>query len=294
MVSLPFDADCRVDDRFLDHWGHEREKPSLRKAPDNVLFDADSLFVMGFYAGDGFSSVLKGKGAFISFCGNQTNKKKCLERCSEWFKRFGVSTSFYEAKKDLGLELRCFSSEWARWFLKHFGHGALHKRLPEFLLGLNKNQSRSLLEGLIASDGYIRKDRHEYSTMSENLAANVALVMLNAGHRPCITNGSTGQTIVAFSNTGLSQDSLVRAVNLRFTKKPKGRREKVYDLTVENSESFVVGLSVAHNCHRIGQKNTVSVIKLIARGTIDERVDEKLEAKTDMMEMLLQKPEDYL
>lgn len=43
--------------------------------------------------------------------------------------------------------------------------------------------------------------------------------------------------------------------------------------------------------HRIGQKNTVHVIKLVAANTVDEKVDEALERKTGMQEMMLTDPE---
>lgn len=46
--------------------------------------------------------------------------------------------------------------------------------------------------------------------------------------------------------------------------------------------------------HRIGQRNAVNVVKLIAGGTVDERVDEALEKKASMQEMMLRDPEQVL
>lgn len=46
--------------------------------------------------------------------------------------------------------------------------------------------------------------------------------------------------------------------------------------------------------HRIGQKNTVSVIKIMAQNTVDEKVDASLESKRDMLEMMLNSPEEML
>lgn len=45
--------------------------------------------------------------------------------------------------------------------------------------------------------------------------------------------------------------------------------------------------------HRLGQTEPVSVIPLIAQGTIDQRVQEALTKKQDMLEMMLQKPEVF-
>jgi hypothetical protein len=61
--------------------------------------------------------------------------------------------------------------------------------------------------------------------------------------------------------------------------KPKRNDEKVYDLTVEDDESFIVGLSTVHNCHRIGQKNVVNIYPLIFPDTIDDYVFTAIEGK---------------
>jgi hypothetical protein len=61
--------------------------------------------------------------------------------------------------------------------------------------------------------------------------------------------------------------------------KPKRNDEKVYDLEIEDDSSFVVGLSSVHNCHRIGQKDTVWIYPLIFKGTIDEYVFSVIEDK---------------
>lgn len=44
--------------------------------------------------------------------------------------------------------------------------------------------------------------------------------------------------------------------------------------------------------HRIGSKSTVSVVKMIALGTVDEKIDRRLDDKADLQSMLLQKPEE--
>jgi SNF2 family DNA or RNA helicase len=53
-------------------------------------------------------------------------------------------------------------------------------------------------------------------------------------------------------------------------------------------------LQASDRCHRIGQQNTVSIIKFIAANTVDVKIDETLDRKQDLMTMLLQRPEDYL
>jgi SNF2 family DNA or RNA helicase len=50
-------------------------------------------------------------------------------------------------------------------------------------------------------------------------------------------------------------------------------------------------LQATDRLHRIGQKNIVHVIRLVAAGTVDEKVNEALERKANLQEMLLQDPE---
>lgn len=47
-------------------------------------------------------------------------------------------------------------------------------------------------------------------------------------------------------------------------------------------------------CHRLGVKNTVSVVKIICQGSVDIRVDERLDEKDAQMNMMLDNAEDVL
>ncbi len=62
------------------------------------------------------------------------------------------------------------------------------------------------------------------------------------------------------------------------------------------SRNFKLGdyLQAQDRCHRPGQRNTVSVIKILAEGTVDLKVEESLEKKADMQEMLLRRPEEMI
>jgi intein/homing endonuclease len=254
--SVPFDEDCRVSDWFIGPGGLQRNG-RLKHAPLSVDLTEEALFVFGYFAGDGFSSSAPGKGRFISFAGHQTKKAESIARCQRWAESFGLGCHLRKERGGMGMELRAYSAEWAFWFRKHFGHGANTKRLPEFLLNLNREQSEALLSGLIASDGYCRKGRREYITGSSQLAAQVARLIIRCGYRPCIGKNSTGQFVIGFSAKGTA--GLVREVKHRFPRKLNGNYEQVYGLTVEDGSSFVIGLLVVHHRHRTGRMNSVPV-----------------------------------
>lgn len=69
---------------------------------------------------------------------------------------------------------------------------------------------------------------------------------------------------------------------------------QVADTEVYYSRDFNLStwLQSQDRLHRIGQKNKVTVIPLIATGTIDEKIDQALRDKADLQEMLLVPPEE--
>jgi SNF2 family DNA or RNA helicase len=68
------------------------------------------------------------------------------------------------------------------------------------------------------------------------------------------------------------------------------------DTEIFYSRDYNLGnyLQMTDRLHRIGQTRSVSIIKLIAENTVDVSVDDKLERKAELQEMLLQSPKEYL
>jgi len=279
LKSIPFDGDCRINRTFIGNHGQKIENGRLIHAPETVNITDDTLFVFGYFVGDGFASTMKGKGRFISIAGHTVKKREALERCKKWFDSIGLNYSERAEVNGLGTEIRAYSGEWALFFEKHFGIKAHGKQLPEYLMYLNPEQSKSILSGLMASDGYFRKNRYEYVTASDKLASQVARLILRAGYRPTVTTNSTEQHVIAYSESQTDNNAMVQSVFTYFPKKINGERQRVYDLTTDITESFVVGLSVVHNCHRIGQKESVQATYFLGRDTIDEWVYQIIDEK---------------
>jgi SWI/SNF-related matrix-associated actin-dependent regulator of chromatin subfamily A-like protein 1 len=279
LLSIPFDNECRLPKTFKGKFGQEIENGRLINAPEEISITDDALFAFGYFTGDGFASTIKGKGRFISVAGHKIKKKKSLDRCCKWFDAIGLNHYERIDNGELGTEIRAYSGEWAMFFEKHFGKKAYAKMLPEFLMQLNTRQSRIVLSGLMASDGYYRMGRYEYVTSSGMLASQVARIILRAGYRPTLSKNATGQALIAYAETQTNNLALVQSVFTYFPKKINGKRPKVYDLTTDDTESFVVGLSVVHNCHRIGQKDSVQCMYFLGKDTIDEWIYKIIEEK---------------
>lgn len=72
-----------------------------------------------------------------------------------------------------------------------------------------------------------------------------------------------------------------------FFSKPKRGSERVYDLSVEDDHSFVVGNYNVHNCFRIGQKNDVIIYYQLFEKTISTKIWETLKYKTNVINTIL-------
>lgn len=279
LESVLFDDDCRIKSWFIGSRGQIIPNGRLIKAPERVILTSETLFVFGYFVGDGFASTLTSKGRFISVSGHVVKKRKALERCKKWFKSIGLKTN--EQQGDNCLEIRAYSGEWALFFEKHFGIKAQGKQLPEFLMQLNEVQSQELLNGLMASDGYYRKGRFEYITASHKLASQVSRLILRAGFRPTVGRNTTGHHSVAYSVSQRDNYALVQSVLTYFPKRVNGFRQRVYDLTTDDSESFVLGLSIVHNCHRIGQKDSVQCLYFLGKDSIDNHIYRIIDRKRE-------------
>jgi len=277
-TTVDFDNDCRIGEYFTGSGGQTIKNGRPIIAPEKVQLTDNALFVFGYFVGDGFASVMNTKGRFISVAGHVDKKRAAIEKCKEWFTSIGLNYSERKGS-DNGCEIRAYSGEWAMFFDKHFGQKAKGKQLPEFLMHLNQRQSRIVLSGLMASDGYYRKARYEYVTASEKLASQVARLILRSGYRPTVNNNTTGQKLVAYAESQTNNKATVKSVLTRFPKKTNGKREQVYDITTDATESFVVGLSVVHNCHRIGQVDSVQCTYFLGKNTIDEWIYKIIEDK---------------
>jgi intein/homing endonuclease len=267
------------------------DKGRMVKLPARIPVDDELLFFWGWYLAAGFSATEEGKGSFVSLAGH-TRERPILERLGAWFERLGINYSIYEREGENGLELRAFCHELAAWMREWFGHGAQNKSMPDIVMSLPPEQAKVLLEAYIMGDGYRRKQQTEWVSTSKTLCSQMALLAMKCGKSPGLRevdneyNG--GQWVGGYTDGGAHLSQYLKADD-RYVYHPISsvttsvakRTKAVYDLTVEDDHSFVVGLAAVHNCHRIGQSNAVTITYLDALGTIDMKLALMLKDKTD-------------
>ena len=243
----------------------------------------DLLYAFGRYVGDGHVNDHQ-----VSICGHIDEYEDVLKSIESIKHVFGIKHHFAYNRNNT-TEMYISSIELRNNFKKWFGEGAYNKSVPDFIFHLSKIQITFFLNGYYGADGYQRKNTQQASTVSKYLSYQIILLEGLLNNSPTLRFNEHAK---CWSIEYSIRDKVKRKLKIENIDgnviypiqeikiyKPKRDDERVYDLTIEDDESFVVGLSTVHNCHRIGQKNVVNIYPLIATGTIDESVYNAIEDK---------------
>jgi len=152
------------------------------------------------------------------------------------------------------------------WLNQFFGRGAQGKTVPPWALGMPREWREALLAGYVSADGHyvVARNKQMASTVSKSLAVGIRLLAESLGHRMSLYNypqhsnvieGRSVNTRPMFemrwiearlrdygTQFGVHSWSRVRAVE------PGRTNVLVYNLSVEEDESYVADGIVCHNC----------------------------------------------
>jgi hypothetical protein len=266
------------------------------RMPDTITVDTDLLYLFGWYLAEGFSSIATGKSRFISLSGH-AKERPILERLGARLEKFGVKWNIYASKKAQAIELRAYGVELATWFRNWFGHMAANKSVPPELMALPPAQARVVLQGYTEGDGYERKKQVEWVSASSKLCYQMCLLAAKCGYSPTMRTIKLHEHFIGgYTVNGKPASKSLSLADERFIYEPvtevttsfvERKEERVYDLTVEDDHSFVVGFASVHNCHRIGQKDSVLIQHLVLEGSLDKRMADVLVEKQDVADRAL-------
>jgi intein/homing endonuclease len=271
-----YDHRFRVD----EYVSNKYNKQNINLLP---ILSNELLYAFGRFVGDGHINNHQ-----VSICGHIKEYLEVL-KCIETIKNSFNIKNHTEYKRDNKIEIYISSIELRNNFRKWFGEGAYNKQIPDFIFHLNNNQIKSFLRGYYDADGYERKNTQQASTVSKYLVYQLVLLEGLLNNCPTVRfNDSAKCWSIEYSiKDKIKRNGLIRNIDgniiypiqeIRIYK-PKRNDERVYDLTIEDDESFIVGLSSVHNCHRIGQKDAVNIYPLIFPDTIDDYVYSSIENK---------------
>lgn len=299
VVDIPVSA--RIPETFINNWGTEQRNGRALHLPEQVSLTPDLLYLFGWYLAEGCTVTGTDKGRFVSLSGHE-KERSTLEEQAAVLAKFNITSTIYAKTGQRGIELRAYSAELARWFSAWFGSGAETKHLPPELLDLEAEQAAVLLKGYIDGDGYCRNKQVEWVTVSPVLAAQINLLAIRCGYSTTLRRVSSGknagQWIGGYTENGNPSRQALNMADDKYVYQPVSWVETyyapkrptlthVYDLTVADDHSFVVGQIAVHNCHRIGQRDSVTAWYLLGAGTVEEDIAALLDQKRVAVEATL-------
>lgn len=249
----------------------QMEIPSIgnREMPLN---DPEFWWLIGRYLGDG--SLSKGSNTdyqSLEICCGKHEIEFLREKLSYWKpqKNKAISNELNFCERSLRTAHLFIANhkELVQWLLTHFGHKAKGKTLPAWIYSLSTELKQSLLDGYISADGSLnKKGEIEMQSVSKKLMIAFRLLAVSLGYETTtsfqskdkISNVIEGRIVNVLDAYKLKiSKPKVRIHSVRdedhcwtYVKgvNQTGNNKTVYNISVEDDESYIADGIVVHNC----------------------------------------------
>jgi len=212
--------------------------------PVKVKLTNEFLRLIGFYLAEGCSSLNQ-----VSFSFHKKETEFINEIKSTMKNVFDLDC--YEYKVRNCHKLVYSSIILAKAFKILFGENAYNKRLPHFLTRASYEKQRHILDAYAQGDGYkIDQDTTTITTASKQLVLQIEQILLRFGYLPMIDHGRNAYRVIwkdkfKISYGYLKNDTFLAPIRKIWRKAYSGH---VYNLEVEQDNSYVTKSFVVHNC----------------------------------------------
>jgi hypothetical protein len=246
-----------VPDQYLKTSAYGPQRQGLTE----FAVDDDFLWVVGMYLAEGSTGSRT-----VNFA-LHAKEELFQARIRAFFHRYGYPSSLVKGPGN-GVSVQVHSTTLAQWLPDFLGHLCYNKRIPEVLMSLPVSKAQSLLRGVYDGDGW--KGGKEVTQTSEVLALQIVELLHRAGEQPLVRRQVSRKKTpkgnlrrVAY-NVNWSEDTFthnnrkgrwVCKGNLLAQVKAVGRVQysgPVYNLSVEDDETYVTNGIVVHNCYGTG------------------------------------------
>ena len=288
---------------FNNNHGFNQINGRLFEIPKRVVLTNDLLYAFGFFIADGWTSTSEGKSSTVNVCQKINNAK--MSDASEYLIKI-IKESFEVEKHGTYIDennvktCTIHSKNLALNFKNWFGSNVYNKQLPEWVDELNETQLKSLLGGYYHGDGYQRNNTQQATTASLKLISQLIRYNANLGRSISLSNKGLNNYSMEYTFNDIKNKKIkyidgyitypIKSIHIS---KPKRGEERVYDLSVEDDHSFVVGNYNVHNCYRIGQTNNVSVYYQLFTGTISLVMWYTLMRKQEVINKIISKNDEH-
>lgn len=239
---------------------------------ENSIYNETFWELIGRYVGDGWYRKSKRQNrknsyqyAFIICCGNSE-----FDELDNLFKQTGYNYSY--SKERTGYKFK-ITQQWLVEFCEQIGKGAQNKTFPKELWNQPKSHKHSFLKGYLDSDGCYNEKTKTYtiSSVSKTLIYETKLLVMDLYNtypmisffkrKPTTTieNRTVNQkdtwsirwhTDKRLQDKGFIEDSIVWTY-LRKHEKLVDYSERVYNLEVEEDNSYTADTIIVHNCQNL-------------------------------------------
>ncbi len=253
--------------------------PANDKTPEYLPLNYEISRLLGIWIAEGSTTK---NGAIIFDIA--VFEKELTEFITSTIKKYFTKTNIVINDKEKRRRIIFCNKRFAEWLRKNIGNNAYCKKIPAILLfNSNREVKLGFLYGLINGDGYIRvknEDRTHYisyTTISQNLAYQIQILLASLGYISSISLSrrndgfsSREENIFNIKISGKSFYDLLKELKIDLGQE-KGNRTyninkiwnnslllkirdikeeeysgKVYNLSVEDDESYSVGF-IVHN-----------------------------------------------
>lgn len=255
--------------------GHYWSTPhSVEKLPipevggRGMVLDENLMWLAGMYLADGWSRLTDTRAELVITCGRHEMETR-REQLGKW-PRKGLRAAFNEIswyERDSGTAIQFSSTHrgLVEWLRENMGHLAHNKRVPAWILGAPRSFREAFLSGYLEGDGHRRDGLIMASTVSPGIAFGLRILVTTLGRvasvyrrfRPDTIQGRKVHVRPAYTVRyleGVSEDRTQHVADdahvftpIRSVEDVSGLHE-VYNLSVEEDESYVADGIVVHNC----------------------------------------------
>jgi site-specific DNA-cytosine methylase len=248
-----------------------------------MYLDDRLMWLAGRYLADGWTRLTDTRAELVIICGkDEVNALK--EKLASW-PRSSARSQFGELEWHFReLETACQFSTNHRglvdWLRTNFGHLAHEKRIPGWMLGAPETIRAAFLTGYMSGDGWKSQDFMEATTVSKALAFGVKSLAMSFGHAVAVykshqhSNEIEGRKInsrdvyklrwrhhVDADHEQTRCDDLHRYTPIREIESGIDGQTEVYNLSVDEDESYVAESIVVHNCTHFSRAKGAKPVK---------------------------------
>lgn len=226
-----------------------------------VKIDNDLAWALGFWFAEGSTSST---GTLKVTHGTEAP-------CTRWAQIMGskFNIPFKTRANQTWFDGELNSKSLVDWFDNTFGKGCLTKTLPKWLVELPKEQLKYFYEGLYLGDGFKTSNHRAIELSNPKLVAGIhqILLKLNIDHTLQLRKQTRSLSTVKYNGIIVEKKESLSTSSKKINTPSRGIRfqdgldycsileltpisgtHEVYDIQIEEDESFLAAGVVAHNC----------------------------------------------